>query len=123
VSRYVEVPAAPMRAMLEEAGFTPGRMGREVTYTRVHAMDPRLSVTVYTSLSVDGASVRACGTDAIRVVALFTWENRNSTPTTRRKGLFARRVYRVTSIQSVLERTLDAMREAYKACNEYRKTL
>lgn len=118
---FVEVPSAALFARLEAAGFTRGVSGREVTYTRVHARDPRLTVVVYTSAAEGAQDARACGQDAIRAVALFTWLHRASGEV-RHKKLDAFKVLRVTSVESVLERTIDAARKAYHACNEFIKS-
>ncbi len=120
MSTYVEVPSAALFARLEEAGFTRGIMGREVTYTRAHAKDARLSVVVYTSAAEGAQDARGCGEDAIRVVAAFTWLHRASNEQ-RRKNLFKAKVLRVTSIEGVLQRTIEKAREAYAACNEFLK--
>lgn len=121
MSTYVDVPSAALFARLEAAGFTRGRIGREVTYTRKHARDERLSVVVYTSAAEGAQDARGCGEDAIRVVAAFTWIHR-PTNEQRRKNLFKAKVLRVTSVEGVLERTINAAREAYAACNEFIRT-
>jgi len=121
MAHYVEVPAAQLFAKLEAAGFTRGIIGREVTYTRAHDLDARLSVVVYTSAAEGAQDARGCGEDAIRVVAAFSWYNHGAGEQ-RRKNLYQQKVLRVTSIEGVLERTIDAARKAYAACNEYRKT-
>ena len=120
MSQYVDVPAQDLFGMLAGAGFTRGVVGREVTYTRKHDRDPRLSVVVFTSVAEGASDARGCGEDAIRVVAAFTWEHR-PTGELRRKNLHKAKILRVTSIQGVLDRTLNAAREAYQACNEWRK--
>lgn len=121
MAHYVEVPSDRLFALLEGAGFTRGIMGREVVFSRKHAKDDRLSVVVYTSAAEGARDARGCGEDAIRVVAAFTWQHRPSGEI-RRKNLFKAKVLRVTSIEGVLERTIGKAREAYQACNEYRKT-
>ncbi len=118
---YVDVPRDRMLTMLAEAGFSPHPAhGSEIVYARAHALDPRLTVFVYTSIAQQASEARACGQDAIRVVALFRWLRRGETEP-RRKKLYSARVYRVTSVEGVLERTLINMRKAYQACNEFRK--
>lgn len=120
MSRYVEVPSDKLFVMLAGAGFTRGVVGREVTYTRKHDRDPRLSVVVFTSVAEGAQDARGCGEDAIRVVGAFTWHHQASGED-RRKNLYKAKVLRVTSVEGVLERTINAAREAYKACNEFRK--
>lgn len=121
MAHYVEVPSAALFGRLEAAGFTRGVIGREVTYTRVHSRDARLSVTVYTSAAEGSQDARGCGEDAIRVVALFSWLHRASGEQ-RRKKLASFKVLRVTSVDGVLERTIDAARKAYQACNDFIKS-
>jgi hypothetical protein len=120
MSHYVEVPSAALFQRLEAAGFTRGIIGREVTYTRAHARDERLSVVVYTSAAEGSQEARGCGEDAIRVVAAFTWLHK-PTGERRRKNLYQAKVLRVTSIDGVLARTIEKAREAYQACNEFLK--
>jgi len=118
--RYVEVPSYRLFAMLEGADFVKGAVGHEIVYSRQHARDERLSVVIYTSVAYGEGSARGCGEDAIRVVALFTWLHRQSNEV-RRKKLFSAKVLRVNSVEGVLERTLQAMRAAYAACNDWLK--
>ncbi len=120
MAHYVEVPSAALFARLEAAGFTRGVSGREVTYTRAHLKDARLFVVVYTSAAEGAQEARDCGEDAIRVVALFSWLHRASGEQ-RRKHLASFKVLRVTSVEGVLERTIDAARKAYGACNDFIK--
>jgi len=121
MAHFVEVPSARLFALLEGAGFTRGVSGREVTYTRKHARDERLSVVVYTSAAEGAQDARGCGEDAIRVVGLFSWLH-GPTREMRRKNLYKAKVLRVTSIEGVLQRTIEKAREAYAACNEFNKT-
>lgn len=121
MSTFVDVPSDALFQRLEAAGFTRGVSGREVTYTRLHARDPRLSVVVYTSAAEGAQDARGCGEDAIRAVALFTWLHRASGEV-RHKKLGAFKVLRVTSVDGVLDRTIDAARKAYQACNEFVKS-
>lgn len=118
---YVEVPAADFEARLQAAGFTREIQGSEVVYRRVHARCQHLSVKIYTSLPANGGDVRACGSDAIRVVAVFEKAGTEA----RRAISFAiykgKRVHRAGSIEAVLTRTIDRAREAYAACNEFCK--
>lgn len=120
MSHYVEVPSNVLFARLEAAGFRRGVQGREVYYERNHAQDGRLSVRVYTSAADGSETARDNGEDAIRVVAAFTWQHR-PTGEIRRKNLHKAKVLRVTSVEGVLERTINAARDAYRACNEFIK--
>jgi len=120
MNKYVEVPRERFEALMREKGFEPGQAGNEITWERRHATDGRLSVVVYSSIASQASEARACGEDAIRVVALFQWLHRGSNEK-RRKHLFSAKVLRVNSVEGVLDRTLQAMRDAYAACNEFIK--
>jgi hypothetical protein len=120
MSTFVEVPSARLFERLEAAGFRRGVQGREVFYERSHAQDGRLSVRVYTSAAEGSDVARDNGADAIRVIAQFQWLHRASNEM-RRKNLFQAKILRVTSVEGVLDRMIDAARKAYQACNEFRK--
>lgn len=120
MNAYIQIPRDRLEALLTGAGFQPDRAGRELVYRRAHDKDGRLSIAVYTSIATFAGSARGCGKDAIRVVALFTWLHQASGEQ-RRKNLYKARVYRVNSVEGVLERTLGKMREAYASCNEFLK--
>lgn len=120
MSTYVEVPREAITGRLEAAGFKREPIHGEVTYSRVHDRDDRLIVIVYTSVPEEGSKGRGCGEDAIRVVALFRWTRQGDTEQ-RRKKLFQARVFRVTSVEGVLERMMERAREAYGACNQWIK--
>lgn len=116
--RYVEVSREAITSRLERAGFKRDDVRGEITYSRKHDRDSRLLVTVYTSVA-DGAEVgRKRGEDAIRVLAFFTWTRQGETQL-RRKKLFQARVFRVTSVDGVLDRMMERARDAYAACNNW----
>ena len=118
--RYVEVPREAIIGRLEKAGFVREERSGEVTYSRRHDRDDRLKVIVYTSIAENAATGRGCGEDAIRVVALFSWTRRDETEP-RRKKLYTGRVFRVTSVDGVLDRMMERARDAYAACNDWLK--
>lgn len=114
---FVEVPAEVLRGMLVKAGFAQDTEGRkrEEVYVRPHAKDPRYAVRVYTSLRSGATRARGCGKDAIRVVVTFEGPNG-------RRGIWkGKRVHRTGSVEAVMERTLERMREAYAHVNKVRK--
>lgn len=118
--RYVEVPLDAILGRLVKAGFTKEMRPGEITYSRQHDRDTRLKVIVYTSIAENATAGRGCGEDAIRVVALFSWTRRGETEV-RRKKLYTGRVFRVTSVEGVLDRMMERARDAYAACNTWLK--
>ncbi len=120
-ARFVEVPAAAIRERLVAAGFrlidAPG--GEEV-YERAHDKDARYTVKVYSSIQRGAAEVRDCGTDAIRVVALYT-DTRFRWPGVPAPIFKATRVHRAGSVEAVLDRMIERAREAYAAINQHRR--
>lgn len=127
MASYVEVPSAKLFAMLSDAGFTrlPTNAGREVVFERRMdgwgAARGFLAVRVYTSVREGASRARRRGADAIRVV--LRWDSGepmanivafadNDRPVTR--GLFSERVFRAGTVEGVLERTKQRMREAWK---------
>jgi hypothetical protein len=95
-------------------GFTPveGRWTEEV-YERRHHTFPRYVVRVYSTIPVGGAGVRGRGGDAIRVVSLF-----EHTPGQYRGLYKAQRVFRAGTVEGVLERMTERLRDAYRFINE-----
>lgn len=116
--RYVEVPREAITSRLERAGFEREVQKGEVTYSRKHDRDGRLVVVVYTSVAENATAGRGRGEDAIRVLAFFTWTRQGETQL-RRKKLFQARVFRVTSVDGVLDRMMERARDAYAACNKW----
>ncbi len=118
---FVPVPATAIRSRLAGAGFTLvlGTHGEEV-YERKHDRDGRYVVRVYSSIQRGADEARACGEDAIRVVALFVDGRYNFPPRT--VPIFkATRVNRTGTVDGVLDRLIERAREAYAACNEHRR--
>lgn len=113
---YVDVPAAAIRERLVAAGFhlVPATRGEEV-YERAHDKDMRYTLKVYSTIQRGEVVARACGADAIRVVALFT-------PRDKSYPVFkSARVYRTGTVAGVLERMVQRARDAYARCNEHRR--
>lgn len=113
--RFVEVPADLLSKFLESKGFERGIHGREVVYRRRHDRDPSYVVVVYTSIPVNGGQTRGLGEDAIRVSA---FQEIGADGSNTRGVAKCQRVYRTGTVQGVLERTYERMREAYSVCNK-----
>lgn len=112
--RYVEVPAERMIEFLKSKGFVlaRNRSRREVVYERSHDKDPGYRVVVYTSISAGNAKARKLGADAIRVCAIYEDVGRSF-------GVAKLpRVFRTGSVDAVLARTLERMRDAYARCTQ-----
>jgi hypothetical protein len=120
---YIDVPAEAIRAALTSAGFRlmdreGGSIYNEEVWFRAHAGDAKFAVKVYSSVKRGATGARACGSDAIRVVAI------RHDPTSKDprfegtwKGLWkAKRVFRTGTVDGVIARMLERMREAYAAC-------
>lgn len=117
--RFVSVPAETLFAFLESKGFVRSatRSGREVVYERPHRTDSRYKVLVYTSVTVGSMMARSRGADAIRVVALFE-RSADANGWTYSDGRKMTRIFRTGSVEAILERLLERMREAYTRCND-----
>lgn len=109
---FVNLTAEDFEKFFSNKGFEKTTVGNEIVYTRRHHKDSRYTIKVYTTLRIGAHNVRNVGEDAIRVCAVFV------------NGSFSRgaaktkRVYRTGTVEGVLERTLNRMREAYEVCNE-----
>lgn len=104
--------ANTLRAMLRTAGFVlesrPGT--KEDVYAReVEGTDGKIRVLVYTT--IEGLEVRECAKDAIRVCAVYKSRDGHE------RGIASaeKRVNRVGEITGITDRTLERMREVWKA--------
>lgn len=117
-AQFVTVTAEDFAKKMAAAGFkeTDDQYG-EITYSRQHS-DQRFTIKVYTSISRNGSKTRAVGTDAIRVVLLFTGTNGKTYPMAKSKP-----VHRCGTVDGVLERTLERARDMYRFANERLKVV
>lgn len=115
---YVEVPAEKLINFLSSKGFIKydnSKFGNEVVYAFAHLKNKNVLVKVYTSIK-DGSDVaRGCGKDAIRVCTVY--ENA-VTDKSFPLGKF-NRVYRVGTVEGVLERLHERCRAAYVRGTEW----
>ncbi len=120
--RFVQVPASAIFVFLESKGFTQAPMGKqsfkEVVYERPHHKDSRYKVLVYTSVSTGNSAARQLGKDAIRVVALFEQGGPNHVGQVYSEARKQKRIFRTGTVEGVLERMLERMREAYAKCGD-----
>jgi hypothetical protein len=114
MATYVEVDSDQFKAFLVAQGFSESIAHNEVVFVKRYEAYPELMVKVFTSIKIGEDTARDCGSDAIRVVAVFD-NNIKSFGI----GKFAR-VYRTTSQESVHQRTLSRIEEAFARCKEWR---
>src|SRR4051812_13904194 len=112
MANFVAVPAETLEEFLTGKGFARTIYGQEIVYVRSHDKCPQLKIKVFTSIRVGRQTARDCGRDSIKVCVAFesNWRSFGV-------GKFPP-VFRVTSVESTLERMLLRMREAYKRANE-----
>lgn len=116
-ARYVDVPAAAVEELMKACGFTLTSTRGERVYERRHDTRPEYCVKVYSTVPHHADTARACGADAIRICAVLDgWDTVNQRPLSR--GIFkATRTFRTGSVNGVLHRMRERMREAYAAIN------
>lgn len=112
---YVEVPRQALEDFLQSKGFVRGVQRSEVVYDRKHHICPHVTVRVYTSLRDGAEQARACGKDAIRVVAFRRTPDGNGD----RGVAKAQRVFRTGTVEKVLARLYERMREIYGVANRF----
>ncbi len=101
--------AVAVIAKLTECGFTEEAMPKtnEKVYTREVPSSPGMKVAVYTTIT--GQAVRAVGTDAIRVTALYM------TKAGTYRGVGSdKRVNRTGEVSAIVDRMHERMRDMWK---------
>jgi len=117
---YITVPLQAFEDQFcGAAGFQKTTAYGEVVLVRRHDKTPDLVVKIYTSVPVEGSRARSCGEDSIKIVAGRTFER--AWGPAGFQCLYRQRVFRVTSVEGVMDRTTKKAREAYQACNEFLK--
>jgi hypothetical protein len=118
-SRFVEVPAEAIRSFLEKKGMKEDCFGNEVVYTLENHNCRHITVRVFTSIACGDAVARDLGEDAIRTTA---WYERTIEDRKLRKCVYdGTKILRTGSVEKVLARIEERMREAYRAANAYAK--
>lgn len=123
-SRYVQIDSKLLEEFLSGCGFRRTQQGSEIVYVIENKYDPSVRVKVYTSIRAGEATARACGADAIRVVAAYEGQRpvvprRGAAPSTN-FGIFkATKILRTGSQEAVTERLHARMQEAYRFGNEW----
>lgn len=116
MNKYVNLPRDRFIAMMQERGFGVAEDQRsgELVFTRRNHNNHDLVVKVYSSIPIHASVARDCGEDAIRVLACYD--------PPKGKGKFRKleeyKVLRVNSVDGILERTLQRMRDAYADTNK-----
>lgn len=112
---FIVISRDTIDRFLTSKGFTSSFVGGELTYYRHHEEDKSLRVLVYTSIKYGENETQGLGKDAIRVCAVQTLVRNGVSKTYGVMKLS--RVHRTGTVNGVLSRMLDRMREAYRACN------
>lgn len=110
------IPGTTIERFLQEKGFVRGVRGHEVTYEKLNHNNSCAKVIVYTSLGVGELVVRDTGKDAIRVLLLGKMPDGKWICLNKSK-----RVHRTGTVEAVLERMLERMRESYALANQFAK--
>jgi hypothetical protein len=118
MTRYVEVPREAFEAAMTKAGFKEEGVRGQLMFVRRHHRNPELKVKIYSSIPRNAGEARDCGEDSIVVVAVY-----EPPYPMKSRPLYRQRVFRVTSVEGVMERTLERAREAYVKCNEALKAI
>jgi len=111
---FIAVPAADLENFLQKKNFTPTRQRDEVVYIKRSTVDTNLMIKVYTSIRQGATAVRAAGKDAIRVCVVWDDGRGKSFGV----GKF-NPIFRVHSVQSVLERLDLRLKEAAQRARDW----
>lgn len=115
MSRFVSVPSEKLESFLKDKGFKRTETRTEVVYVFNHKVNKNIQIKVYTSIKIGNQAARGCGKDAIRVCAVFNNGKKSF-------GIAKLpRVYRTGSVDKVLDRMLERMREAYSVSTDWAK--
>jgi hypothetical protein len=112
---FISVPAAELDAFFTSRKFTRCDDGRtERTYERAGKGCASLRIVVWSSVPPEGGETRGCGEDAIRVALMAVVAGG------RRWGLHkCKRIHRTGSVEKVVARLLERIKEAAEAAKEY----
>jgi len=113
-NQFVAVPSQDLESWLDSKNFIRSVQYNEVVYSRVSIRDPNVHLKVYTSIRVGSTSVRGAGKDAIRVCVIFD----NGRGKSFGIGKFSP-ILRVSSVESVIRRIDERVREAATRGNEW----
>lgn len=105
MSTYVSIPREAFMAWSAHFQLQALQVGQELVFERPDPRYPGIVYRVYSSLPVRGDFSRGCGKDAIRAVALARSKTMEA-PLGK-----ATRVYRVSSVEGVLQRLQERLRE------------
>ena len=111
--QFVAVPSEAIESLLRKKGFTRTTQRDEVVYIKRSGVNYNLMLKVYTSISVSSSVVRGVGKDALRCCVVFDDGVRSFGV-----GKFPP-IFRVTSVESVLERLNIRIREASLRAREW----
>lgn len=123
-TRFVSMPADVLEAFLIERKFEKRIKGNEIVYVLSNSYCKSVLVKVYTSIQYGQQFARESGADAIRVVAAYegvkAMKPRYNAPPSKSFGIYkAKKILRTGSVEKILERLLERMRETYLFTNEW----
>lgn len=111
----VSVPLVTLETFLTARGFSRSSVGNEIVFERVHHACQHVIIRVYTSVEVGETVSRGIGKDAIRASAFY----RPPVGGQSRGVGKATRINRTGTIEGVLARLEERMREVYRAANHF----
>jgi hypothetical protein len=111
---FIAVPAADLETFLQKKGMARTLQRNEVVYIKRSTIDQNLMLKVYTSINNGQTAVRAAGRDAIRCCVV--WDNGQGRSFG--VGKFPP-VFRVHSVQSVLDRLDLRLKEAAQRARDW----
>ena len=119
---FVPVTAEAFAKTFGAAGFVATSVGSEVVYERAHT-NPEFVIRVFTTLPVNGQTVRGSGEDAIRACLVH---RRNGKTTGMDKNIIVKRTApaKLTAAEQeahVMERALERVREMWNQVTYYCK--
>lgn len=122
--RFVSMPTDVLEAFLVERKFEKRISGKEIVYVLPNTHHKSVLVKVYTSIQYGKEAARECGADSIKVVAAYEGTKaikpRYDAPPSRSFGIYkAKKILRTGSVEAILERLLERMRETYLFTNDW----
>src|SRR5260221_8725126 len=114
-TRFVSVDSEQLFSFLESQGFKRSIQGSEVVYEHSLEIDNDIIIRIYTSVSEGDAEAREYGTDALRVIAIHSKDNKTV-------GVYkGSRIYRTGSQEKIHLRIKERIKEAFETCVHWKE--